>query len=57
MHVGVLDERIEEVGGLDEREASVTKRSDGRIHADPYPGDGHVHEVRVLLLTLVILKN
>ena len=36
LHVGVFDQWVEEVGGLDERETSVTQWSDGRVHANSY---------------------
>ena len=57
LHVGVLNERVEEVGGLDEGQAPVAQRGDGGVHADPDPWDGHVHEVSLLLLALVILES
>ncbi len=35
----------------------MTEGGDGGVHADADPRDGHVHEVRVLLLALVILEE
>ena len=57
LHVGILNERVEEVGGLDEGQAPVAQRGDRGVHADPDPWDGHVHEVSLLLLALVILES
>ena len=58
LHVRVLDQGVEEVCGLDERESSVPKRGDGGVHADPDARDGHVHEVGVLIfLTGIVLQS
>ena len=57
LHVGVLDQGVEEVGGLYEGQSAVTQRGDGGVHADPDPGDGHVHEVSLLFLALVVLES
>jgi len=56
LHVRILHQRVEEIGGLDETEAAVSQGSDGGIHADADSGNGHVHEVGLLLLALVILS-
>ena len=37
LHVGILDQRIEEVGCLDKAEAGVTQRGDRGVHADTNP--------------------
>ena len=57
LHVRVLNQRVEEVRRLYKGQASVAQRGDGRVHSNPDPWDGHVHEVSLLLLALVILEG
>ena len=38
LHVGILDQRVEEVRGLDQRQAGVAEGRDGGVHADTDPG-------------------
>ena len=57
LHVGVLHQRVEEVCRLYEGKAGVPEGGDGRVHANANPRNGHVHEVRrVLLLALIVLQ-
>ena len=58
LHVGVLHEGVEEVGGLHEGEPGVAEGRDGGIHPDANARDGHVHEVSMLVLLVgLVLKS
>ena len=35
LHIWIINEWVEKIGGLDERETAVAQRRDRRIHSDP----------------------
>jgi len=51
LHIWIINEWVEKIGGLDERETAVAQRRDRRIHSDP---DFRVREVQVLVLFVFV---
>lgn len=55
-HVRIVDDRIEEVGGLNETQTAVAQRRDGAVEPDPDAWNGHVHEL-IVVRGVVLLQR